>query len=172
MQQEHPRDHALRGAHSENPTFTCSKVGRDVCQPAPRRRQSSWHWEAAQLGPRRAGRGGSWQHPGRTPWAASSTSRWTEFYKTMATIKCQCFWLYDNLYRHFNCYGQSARPTFANEGLQKAAMNMDVPSNSLRWAKPSPYPSTTANKDSKAHRQHQQMPWNRAVFSSWWGFGC
>lgn len=46
VQQKEPRDHTLQGAHSEHPTFTCSKVGRGVFQPPKRRKASGagqWH---------------------------------------------------------------------------------------------------------------------------------
>lgn len=60
VQQEQPGDHALQGAHSEHPTFTCPKLGKGVCQHS-RGRQGSWCWQVAQLGPGRVGRAGSWQ---------------------------------------------------------------------------------------------------------------
>lgn len=97
VQQKQPRDHTLQGAHSEHPTFTCSKVGRGL--PAPQKKKGFWRRPVAQLGPGRVGRGGSWQKWGVPPELLLAYPGGRKLhYKTTETMKTQCFLLCENLY--------------------------------------------------------------------------
>lgn len=80
-------------------------------------------------------------------------------------MKTQCFWLCDNLYWHFSCYGH-----IVLDWHLQVKDNKKKPWTWMSTIKRLAHTDKTfytSCSSSKAHRQHWIVPWNDAVCSRW-----